>query len=714
MTSESTGMDAFSWPLSSITEAVEHLARRAGLRPAAVEAAAPFEQFASLTKADFRRFVAWSGERLGVEAESVSVTLASVEAILLNGGPAVLHYQDKSEMRLLLLVGSRFGKARFLCPDLRVRSCSLSRVRDVICEPHEKALLPEINSLLEIAQVSSRRQHRVRALIARERLGEQAIATAWMLRLPPTANFMSQLRDIGLVRRVALMVGISSLLYGLELLGWAVIGAAALNGRLDFGWLTAWVLLVLSVIPLQVLVAWIDSNLALDVSRLIKTRLLLGALQFDVEAMRRHGVGQLLGRVIESQAFEALALNSGLTAVVSIVQLVFAAWVLSRGAGGLLHVGLLVLWVGVAVALSRKYFHRLGDWTARRLGLTQSLVERMVGHQTTLAQESPDRRDHEQDSDVTQYLNSSTRLDNMATPFMAGVPSGWMMLGLVGLIPPFISGSSTPTTMAIGLGGVLLAGRAFDGLAGGLSAAAGAAVAWKQIGPLFLAGRRDAATSPFVSTADMRVGSDATRALPLVDADNLTFRYASREDPVLKQVSLTIRHGDRVLLEGGSGGGKSTFASMLAGLRTPDSGLLRLNGLDRFTIGDSWHRFATEAPQFHENHLLSSTLGFNLLMGKNWPASDTELAEAEEVCEELGLGPLLRSMPAGLMQNVGETGWQLSHGERSRVFLARALLQHAELTVLDESFAALDPESLETCLSAVLRRSQTLVVVAHP
>jgi ABC transporter len=51
-------------------------------------------------------------------------------------------------------------------------------------------------------------------------------------------------------------------------------------------------------------------------------------------------------------------------------------------------------------------------------------------------------------------------------------------------------------------------------------------------------------------------------------------------------------------------------------------------------------------------------------------------------------------MPAGLFQPVGETGWQLSHGERSRIYMARALLQGADLVVLDESFAELDPDSL--------------------
>jgi ATP-binding cassette subfamily B protein len=71
-------------------------------------------------------------------------------------------------------------------------------------------------------------------------------------------------------------------------------------------------------------------------------------------------------------------------------------------------------------------------------------------------------------------------------------------------------------------------------------------------------------------------------------------------------------------------------------------------------------------------------------------------------------------MPVGLQQMVGETGWQLSHGEKSRLFIARALLQNADLVVLDESFAALDPQTLGRALRAVLARARTLLVIAHP
>jgi ATP-binding cassette subfamily B protein len=184
---------------------------------------------------------------------------------------------------------------------------------------------------------------------------------------------------------------------------------------------------------------------------------------------------------------------------------------------------------------------------------------------------------------------------------------------------------------------------------------------------------------------------------------------------VLRGCTLDIQPGDRILLEGSSGGGKSTLASLLVGLREPRSGLLLLHGLDRRTIGnEGWRRHVVEAPQFHENHVLMGTFAFNLLMGRRWPPRQEDIIEAETICRELGLGDLLERMPAGLLQNVGETGWQLSHGERSRLYIARALLQNAELIVLDESFGALDPETLQLALRCVFGRAPALLVIAHP
>jgi len=75
---------------------------------------------------------------------------------------------------------------------------------------------------------------------------------------------------------------------------------------------------------------------------------------------------------------------------------------------------------------------------------------------------------------------------------------------------------------------------------------------------------------------------------------------------------------------------------------------------------------------------------------------------------------VIKRMPSGPMQMVGETGWQLSHGEKSRLYMARALLQNADVVILDESFAALDPETLQLAMQCALKRATTLLLIAHP
>jgi ATP-binding cassette, subfamily B, bacterial len=95
-------------------------------------------------------------------------------------------------------------------------------------------------------------------------------------------------------------------------------------------------------------------------------------------------------------------------------------------------------------------------------------------------------------------------------------------------------------------------------------------------------------------------------------------------------------------------------------------------------------------------------------------ARPVHLEEAERVCRALDLGPLLDRMPAGMQQVVGETGWQLSHGEKSRLYIARAILQGGDVLLLDESFAALDPATLRRTLGFVLEKVPTVLVIAHP
>jgi ATP-binding cassette subfamily B protein len=700
---------ALCWPVERCGEALAELAQRAGLVSGGHEALPPPPVPAPGGQpGELDRWFGWAAARLGIDAEAVETPLPHTGRMLLGAGPALVRVPTVDGPRLVLLLGARRGMLRLLGPDLAVRTCRPALLRDALCAPCEEPLVHEVERLLEIAQVPPGRRARVRAALLAERLASAPVGGCWMLRLPPASGWWNQVRQLRAGRRLGLMVALFVVLYGCELLGWSLIGNAALNGHVDRGWLAAWVLLVLTMVPLRLAGGWLDAGVVLGVGQAVKRRLLAAALAGDSQALRRQGVGHLLSRVMEAQALESFALDGGLSLLVTVVELGFAAWLLAAGAGGGLHLALLVLWLGVAGLLGWRFFLRMQAWTGQRLAMTHELVERMVGHRTCLAQEWPQRRDAAQDGSLRDYVQASRALDRALTPFGALVPAGWLVLGLAGLVPAFAGGAGG-ASIAVGFGGVLLASRAFAGLAGGLSVLARAGIAWKNVAGLARCPPPEPASSAFVRTNDVQDGPEL-----LADASKLVYRYGEACEPVLRGASLAIRRGDRILLEGPSGGGKSTLAALLTGLQVPDSGLLLMQGLDRSTLGRSWHELVTSAPQFHENHILGGTLGFNLLMGRNWPASEAELEEARELCMELGLGPLLERMPSGMMQMVGETGWQLSHGERSRIFLARALLQKAPLTILDESFAALDPETLDACLACVLRRAPTLLVIAHP
>lgn len=701
----------YCWPLARLGEALEELAARAGLAPQAGNGLTPPAAVMGGDAHERERWMEWAGSRLGIEAEAVEVSLDEFAELAAGGGPAVFFLEGVDTTSVLLLMSGGRHSMRVIGPDHKTHRIETSLVRAALCVSHEAPLAYEIDRLLDAANLPAARRMRVRSALLLERLTGKRLGTCWLLRLPPSTGFWRQLVHARLPHRLAWMLGMFGIVYTLELASWGLIGEAAINGRFDMGWMSGWVLLVLTFVPLQLIGGWLDATFALHAGRILKQRLLAGALKMELQSVRLHGAGQLLSRVMESQALESLAVNGGLSVLVALLELGFAGWVLAMGIGGGLHVVMLACWLMVTLAFSARYIVRMRNWTLTRLDMTHELIEQMVGHRTRLAQEWPQRRDQAQDRTVRDYLRTSKQLDNSIAPVSAAIPGGWMLLGLAGLVPAFAGGHATSAGLAIGFGGILLANRAFTGIASGISSIAGALVAWQQVKHLFHSGAREPATGQFLTTAEL---TGRSRDVRLLDASSVVFRYQGQHEPVVRGVDLSIDYGERILLEGSSGGGKSTLAALISGLRKPDSGLLLLNGLDRHVLGDNWHRLITEAPQFHDNHILTGSLAFNLLMGRRWPGSEDDLAEAQKLCVELGLGPLLERMPSGLMQMVGETGWQLSHGERSRIFLARALLQDARLVIMDESFAALDPETLEKCLRCTLARARTLIVIAHP
>jgi ATP-binding cassette subfamily B protein len=520
-------------------------------------------------------------------------------------------------------------------------------------------------------------------------------------------GFAWELRHAGLGWRLAALLGAHAAETALLLGSWTCIGLGALSGRLDAGWLAAWALALGTTVPLRAASIWLQGVVALGVGGLIKQRLLAGAMAIDADFARSRGAGQLMSEVLESETIDDLGSSGGVAAALALLELLIAPFLLLWGADFSIEAALLFAWIVMSLLLMGHNARLRSEWTRQRIEMTHRLVEKMTAHRTRLAQQPAAEWHRQEDRDSEGYLIASRRLDISSAGIEAALSRGYVLVAFLVLSPAFVSGRLTIVQLAITLGTILFAAAALQRLCFGFSKSAAAWIAWRIVKPtLRVTGAPAVALVAQGTSASSRT---------VMQARGIVFDRPHRRQSVLSGCTLSVERGDRILLEGASGSGKSTLASILAGARSATSGSVLLGGLDRQTLGDiAWRGRIALAPQYHENHILAAPLILNLLMGRPYPHTPRDIEDAAEICRELGLGELLERMPAGLHQQVGDTGWRLSQGERSRIYLARALLQNSDVVLLDESLAALDPDSLRQCLNCVMRRAPSMILIAHP
>lgn len=648
---------------------------------------------------------------LGLAVVEAAACPTGLHALLAEGGPVLLAVRARDGGRgfavLLALQGKRIEvldtHGRRAWVDMQILDEALAEAGGTA----DDGLL----SFCRAAGLNHAESERARAVLGPAAGGHAVLA--WHV-APASPGLWRRLSQACLGRLVASTLASYLAAFILLIVSWWLLGATALNGHLQRGWLWAWVLFVISFVLCRDSGLWSAGRLAIHLGGLVRERLLEGILRLPSDHVRVKGFGRLLGAVLEAEGLDSLARTGGPVVLADVFQFSAGAVVLALGAAPLIHLVLLVGWAAVAGVCIHRYTRRLNEWADSRLACTDQLVESMVGHRTRAAQENPEQRQIDDDRGLDIYAERSRTLGDATARLSVLVPRGWLLLGIAGLAPAFALRGTNNAGLAVSLGGVMLIYLAFRRLAltTGPSLAA-ASVAWRQVRPLFGGTVDEAAPEPVAVLPSELDDAETGRRALLVGRD-LGYVYPGRLEPVLRQCSFEIRRGDRVLLEGRSGAGKSTLAALACGLRSPTSGLLLLGGFDHHSLRPQrWRERVAAVPQNHENHLLSAPLLFNIAMARNWPLRAGDEESIDEICRELGLGDLIERMPAGLQQMVGDSGWQLSHGERSRICVARALFQQADVRVLDESFAALDPETLDLVLACVLRRSETLVVISH-
>ncbi|MFH8515545.1 ABC transporter ATP-binding protein [Streptomyces gelaticus] len=195
-----------------------------------------------------------------------------------------------------------------------------------------------------------------------------------------------------------------------------------------------------------------------------------------------------------------------------------------------------------------------------------------------------------------------------------------------------------------------------------------------------------------------------------VTVEGLTFGYPDTEEPVLREVNLSVPAGGSLALVGATGAGKSTLAALIAGIGTPQTGAVRIGPHDLAGLDEAGAR-ALVSILTQETHVFSGPLADDLRLAAPG-ASDAELMEA---LRTVGAGEWAELLPDGLNTAVGEGGERLDVTKVAQIALARLVLGRAPVVVLDESTAEAGSEGAAELERAVLAAcsGRTTLFVAH-
>src|SRR3954452_2393414 len=214
-------------------------------------------------------------------------------------------------------------------------------------------------------------------------------------------------------------------------------------------------------------------------------------------------------------------------------------------------------------------------------------------------------------------------------------------------------------------------------------------------------------TEPAVRDAPNAI--DPGRMRGLIEFDDVSFSYDGKRGAVI-DLTFTALPGETIALVGSTGAGKSTALALLHRAFDPQSGVIKIDGMDVKTIKLAAPRHNIGVV-YQEPLLFNRSIAENLRVG-NPDATDAQLREAAERAQAI---ELIDRHPEGLEGSVGERGRALSGGERQRISIARALLKDPPILILDEATSSLDATTerkVQAALDAVMK-GRTTFVIAH-
>jgi len=197
---------------------------------------------------------------------------------------------------------------------------------------------------------------------------------------------------------------------------------------------------------------------------------------------------------------------------------------------------------------------------------------------------------------------------------------------------------------------------------------------------------------------------------PALEFDRVSFAYENNPDDVLRDISFSLRHGEKLALVGESGQGKSTLVNLLLRYYVPRKGHIRIAGKDIADITSTSLRKHISIV-FQDALLFSGTIEENILYG----SPDAGKKEMEEAAKFANATEFIDGLADGFATMIGERGIKLSGGQKQRIAIARAILHDAPFVILDEATSALDSKSELLVQQGLthLTRGKTTIIIAH-
>jgi len=192
---------------------------------------------------------------------------------------------------------------------------------------------------------------------------------------------------------------------------------------------------------------------------------------------------------------------------------------------------------------------------------------------------------------------------------------------------------------------------------------------------------------------------------------DLSFKYSGSKKNQLNNISLEINKNDCIGLVGESGQGKSTFLDIFMGLLNPNTGEILIDGKNINTNFRAWQNLIGYVPQSF--YMSDDSIKNNIAFGEE--SENINLEKLYKVVNDSKLNLVIKNLPKGINENIGNQGGKLSGGERQRVAIARALYFEPEILILDESTSSLDIETEKNIMDSIkeLFKSKTSIIIAH-